>query len=102
MKSEKNHLKFLFKAASSENLFKNSPVTYCVAVNDYRYYKTKFLLKYNKKTTIDFKEPELWRQVKAPYEGKKKYGFKSRGKIEHWYNTPWTIKKQEIPSTEYN
>ena len=90
MEEERNHLKFLFTAACSENLLNNSPVAYCVAVNDYRYYKKKFLVKYNKKTTIDFKEPELWRQVKAPYEGKKRIGFKSRGKIVHWYNIPWS------------
>jgi len=92
MNSDFEHLNFLFKAASSENLLKNSPVTYCVAVNDYRYYKKKFFAKYKGKVMIKMsKEPEEWRTIKHPYKGDKKYGFKSRGKIEHWYNVPWNV-----------
>lgn len=90
MEDELKHLNYLFKAASSVNLFDNNPVTYCVAVNDYRYYRNKFRTKWTRKHLFKLsKEPELWKSIKHPYDGKVKLGFKSRGNIKHWYNVPW-------------
>lgn len=94
MKHDLIHVMFLQKAASSENLFKKNPILFCVAVNDYRYYKAKFIAKH-KKADLIIEDNEWakskWREIKHPYAGKIKYGFKVR-KQKDYYNIPWLNK----------
>lgn len=95
MKQDLNHLKFLLKSASSWNLYEKNPVLFKVAVNDYRYYKEKFRQKYGKSPEIvedNQKTQQLWKYIKHPYDGKVKYGFKTK-KQENWYNFCWNINK---------
>jgi len=94
MKNDLNHLMYLQKAACSINLFNKNPVLFCVAVNDYRYYKSKFIIKYKKADLIIENNEwanKKWREVKHPYSGDVKYGYKARKQTDY-YNTPWLSK----------
>jgi len=97
MESDLKHLEFLLKCASSLNLFENNNVTFKVAVNDYRYYKAKFAAKYKQqpKTIEDgLNAQAYWKDVKHPYDGKTKYGFKSKSS-DFWLNFPWVTFKNK-------
>ena len=84
---------FLQKAASSWNLFQKNPVVFKVAVNDYRFYKQKFLIRHKKQVIEDGLAAQIyWEEIKRPYEGKIKYGFNVK-KQENWYNISWNKNK---------
>lgn len=92
MKHELNHLKHLLRIASSMSLFAKNPVLFKVAVNDYRYYKSKFKQKHKKTPELveDGSDAQIyWREIKHPYDGKVKYGLPKKKRQEHWYNCPW-------------
>ena len=95
MENDLKHLKMLLRAASSWNLYNINPVLFKAAVNDYRYYKAKFIQKHNKSPEIvedGSNAQETWRFIKHPYEGKTKIGFKIKVN-NHWYNNPWIKQK---------
>jgi hypothetical protein len=88
--SSKEHLTALLKAASSLNLYNSNPVTFKVAVNDYRFYKQKHLVIYKKLDLIEDGSGAqvLWKEIKHPFDGKVKMGFDLK-KREHYYNSPF-------------
>lgn len=99
MQSDLNHLRFLLKASSSLNLFNRNNLLFCVALNDYRYYKVKFIKRYSAKSLENLIEDGLeaqihWKSIKHPFDGKTKIGFKSN-KQENWQNIAWISEKNK-------
>lgn len=90
--SDEKHLEHLLKVASSMTLKQENPVRFKVAVNDYRYYKSKFKQKHKKspKITEDgYGAQEYWKYIKHPYDGNVKYGLPKKRRQSDWHNIPW-------------